>query len=119
MAKKAKNRKHRKLQPQPPRESRSVEFLTVAWMLAVITTLLCEVGGTLAKVLGENNLRLSLLAGYLLFAAAVIGAVSLVMLTAVYKLRKVKPPSGIIFFSAVVGGTPLVVLLFSWLQERG
>lgn len=117
MAKKAKNRKRHK--PQPPRESRSVEFLTVAWMLSVITTLLCEVGGTLAKIFGENNVRLSLFAGYLLFAAAVIGAASLVMLVAVYRLRKVKPPSGIIFFSAVVGGTPLVVLLFSWLQEPG
>jgi len=117
MAKKAKPRKRRK--PQAPGESRSVEFLTVAWMLAVMTTLVCEVGGTLAKIFGEGNLRLSLLAGYLLFAAAIIGAVSLVMLAAVYKLRKVKPPSGIIFFSAVVGGTPMIVLLFSWLQERG
>ncbi len=115
MAKKANKKKQRKA--QPPRERRAVEFLTVAWMLAVMTALVCEVGGTVARIYADGNPRIALLAGYLLFAAAVVGGVSLVMLVAVYRMRKVKPPPGIVFFSAVVGGAPLLVLLFSWLQK--
>lgn len=117
MAKKAQSKKRRRVQPSS--ETKSVEFLTVAWMLAVMTTLVCIVGATLARVYAEGNPGAALLAGYLLFAAAVIGGVSLVMLAAVYRLRKVKPPPGILFFAAVVGAAPLIVLLFSWLQNRG
>ena len=75
--------------------------------------------GTIARLLVDRYPGVALLAGYLLFAAAVVGGVSLIMLAFVYRLRKVKPPPGIVFFASVVGAAPLIVLLFSCLQGRG
>ena len=118
MAKKARKKRPRKANA-PPRETRAVEVLTVSWMLAVMTAFLCEVAGTIARLLVDRYPGVALLAGYLLFAAAVVGGVSLIMLAFVYRLRKVKPPPGIVFFASVVGAAPLIVLLFSWLQGRG
>ncbi len=116
MAKKAKRQRR---QASAPQEAKAVEVLTVAWMLSVMTALLCAVGATLAKVFAGDSPAVQLFAGYLLFAAAVVGGLSLIMLGFVYRLRKVKPPSGVIFFAVVVGGAPILVMLFSWLQRLG
>ena len=96
MARKAKKRRPK---DAPPKETKAVESLTVAWMLSVMTALLCQVGGTLAK--------------------AFAGAFSLILLLAVVRLRKVKPPSGVLFFAIVVAAAPILVILFSWLQRLG
>ncbi len=117
MGKKAKKR--RRKPAVPSKETKAVDSLTVAWMLAVMTALLCEVAGTVAKIMGEDSANLQLAAGYLLFAAAVIGGISLIMLLFVLRLRTVRPPSGIIFFAVVVGAAPILVMLFSWLQKLG
>jgi hypothetical protein len=98
-------------------EGRTAEFLTVAWMLAVFTTLALEIGGVSVSALSQQHQQLRLLALYLFFAAVVIGPLSLVLGYFANRLRKAKAPRGLVFFSTVVGAAPLVLLLLMFLTR--
>jgi hypothetical protein len=98
-----------------PVESRTAEYLTAGWMLAVFTTLLCELGSAVAVVLRDAAGPLALLGAYLLFAALVIGLVSLLLTGVVLRIRSQAPPTAITVFALVVGAAPLVILLMQWL----
>ena len=69
-------------------ESRAVESATVAWMLAVVTTLVCATVASIAwLVVGrrEDSNQMLLLVHYLHFSSIVTGIVSLVLLGVVLK----------------------------------
>jgi hypothetical protein len=92
----------------------TVEFVTVAWMLAVMTVLICELGFAAARaflllVNSEANL-IRALAAMLFFAALVVGLISLGMMAIVIRMRRDPPPRGIVAFATVVGVLPLVAL---------
>lgn len=100
-------------------ESRSVEVLTIFWLLAVMTTLVCELGFVGARVYVAWYRPLApieLLGSLLLFAAAVIGFVTLVLTPAVIKSRRLPPPRGVTVLALVVGGAPWVTMLVQLLQ---
>jgi len=106
----------RKRPPTPAAgEDRSVEALTIGWMLSVMTTLVCELGFTAARVVlllvDRDAPWIATLAGVLLFAAAVVGLVSLLLAWAVVKMRREPPPRGILVFALVVGAAPLAMML--------
>lgn len=102
-------------------ETQTVEMLTVFWMLSLMTGLLCEVGFVLARaylrLVDPAAARMEILAGMLLFAAAVIGAISLLACGLVVRLRKVPPPRGIIVCGLVIGAAPLVAMLIGSLRH--
>lgn len=117
-------RKSRPKPPPPPAEKsepQSVEMLTVFWMLAVMTGLLCEVGFALGRaylrLVDPTAVRLEVLVGMLLFAAAVVGAISLMLCVAVVKMRKVSPPLGVIVFGVFIAASPWVVILLNSLRQ--
>ncbi len=113
----------RKPQPvlQPQASARqSIEILTVAWMLAVFTTLACELGfaatrGYLLATDGPPG-RLGALVGMLLFAALVVGLVAIGLGMVVIRQRRPAPPQGIVVFSMVVGALPIVAVVLRLME---
>lgn len=97
-----------------PEEDRVTEFLTVTWMMTVVTALICELGSVASTWfvrLRPESGRIAILGGVLTFAALVIGLISLGLLIAVVRRRQVPPPLGIIVFATVVGAAPLLAML--------
>lgn len=113
MSKTAEQRKRRDRRPvdRPP-----VDGLTVGWMVTLITTFVC-----LSAVLalrayvrfghpGADAVRV--FSGLLLFAAAVIGVVLLVLTPVVVRRKRSHPPKGIVCFALLCGAAPWLVMLW-------
>lgn len=98
-------------------EPRGVEVLTVGWMLMVVTTLACEVGFVVSRMLADSGGPLMLLSGLLLFAALVIGLIALATMPVVVRSRRAAPPTGIVVFAAVISGAPLAMALIEVLNR--
>jgi hypothetical protein len=110
--------KHKQPQPIPPVSrdpNPTVEFVTVAWMLSVMTALLCELGFAAARAyllwVNAEAALIQALAAMLVFAALVVGFVSLGLMVIVVRMRREPPPRGIVAFAGVVGILPLVAIL--------
>jgi hypothetical protein len=93
----------------------SAEFVTVAWMLSVMTALVCELGFVAARgyllLVNAEAPTFQVLAAMLLFASLVIGLVSLGLMVLVVRMRQVAPPRGILTFAAVVAVAPMAAML--------
>ena len=96
-------------------DQRGVEVLTIGWMLMVFTTLACEVVAAIAywyvKQVDRQAEAVELLSNLLLFAACLIGLLSLLVCPVVLRTRRVPPPRWIVVFSLVVALAPLGSLL--------
>jgi len=91
-------------------EPRTVEILTVGWMLTVVTTLACEIGFVISRWLAAgSDSPLMMLSGLLLFAAFVIGVIGLLIMSIVLRARRLPPPSVVIVFASVISGAPLAM----------
>jgi peptidoglycan/LPS O-acetylase OafA/YrhL len=97
-------------------DPRTVEVLTVGWMLTVVTTFACEVGFILARWLAGPGQTLMLFSHLLLFAAFVIGLIALFVTPVVLRSRRVPPPSGVTVFAVVVAAAPLVLVVIEMLE---
>ncbi len=101
-------------------ENRSVEFLTVGWMLMVITTLICEVASAGCHLyvvqLDRQATTVEIFSRLLLFASFVIGIVSLIVCSVVVKTRRDPPPRSVLIFAVVVGIAPLITVLLQAAQ---
>ena len=117
-----KSKKQPRKQPQkrrhptsgPPPETRASEAVTIAWMLAVMMTLLCELGvaGAAAYIAFDDEAAMiQMLFGTLLFAALVMGVISLLLTVAAIKSRRAPPPRGIVVLAIAVGAVPIVAAL--------
>jgi hypothetical protein len=109
-------KRKQKIKAQPTRDPNpSVEFLTVAWMLSVMTALVCELGFVAARgyllLVDAKTATIQALAAMLLFAALVIGLVSLGLMVLVVRMRRVTPPRGILVFAAVVSLVPVAAMI--------
>ena len=119
------NRKRRPRQQPPTKIKKSdpqtAEMLTVGWMLSVMTALLCEVGFVLARayvlLVDSAASRIAVLAGMLLFAAAVVGAISLALCAVVARMRREPTPGGVIAVAVVIGAIPLVAIVLGALRQ--
>ncbi len=104
--------------PTPPR---SVELLTMLWMLSVVTTLACEIMLFSARLylnqLDPQNVMLGAFVSLLMFSALVLGTTSLILGGLTYWLRVVKPPMGVLVFALLVGALPWGIGL--WNVWRG
>ena len=101
-------------------ENPAAHFLTVAWMLMVMTTLVCELlSGASHLYVIEVNRQATLmetLSWLLLFAAFVIGFFSLIVFPVVIKARREVPPRPIVAFALLVGAAPIVVIALQALR---
>lgn len=88
----------------PLTETRGADGLTVAWMMSVMTTVLCGVvGGTVVLATrGRAGAEGARTFGALLhFGAFVAAVVSLILLACVLKYRRQAPPQSIIWFAVI------------------
>ena len=99
-------------------EPRTVEALTVGWMLTVVTTLACEIGFVVARSMADGgDGSTMMLSQLLLFAAFVIGILALLMTPVVVRSRRSPPPSGVTVFALVVAVAPLVMVAVEMLKK--
>jgi hypothetical protein len=115
-----KHRRKKKVVASSRQESRAADFLTIGWMMAVLTTLVCELGG----LAGDLYVRwrpaavgVGTLSGFLLFAALVLGLIGLALTALVFKARRVRPPRGVTVFSLAVNIAPLLLLVLRELER--
>lgn len=114
------HRRQKKSHRKEAGEHRAVEILTVGWMLTVITALVCEVGFLASSLavsqFGASN-SVSVLGGLLLFAAVVIGFISLIIAPVVLKSRKTPTPRAVIVVGVCAGLLPILTLF--WQVSQG
>ena len=95
-------------------ESKAADATTVGWTVSVTTVLLCDIGAAAAYLYTQSYPTargVVMLRELLLFAAAMIGFFSLAMLPAVFKLRRVRPPSGFTVFAICVAVAPILAIV--------
>ena len=99
-------------------DPRSVEILTVGWMLTVVTTLACELGFVISRWLADSSdSPLMILSDLLLFAAFVIGMIGLLIMSIVLRARRLPPPSVVVVFASVISGAPLAMAAIEMLNR--
>jgi RsiW-degrading membrane proteinase PrsW (M82 family) len=101
-------------------ETRAVEFLTVGWMVSMMTTLVCLVVFAILRFylsLREESEPAAVMAGLALFAGSVAGVVTLALAAIVVRKRREKPPRGVVWFAVAVGMTPLVIVVVTALAS--
>ena len=102
-------------------ESRSAVAANVAWMLALISTLMAEAIGLVCRwytAFVEPVELLTVLSAILLLVALVSGLVTLGMIPVVYKLSSLRPPAFITQLAVLAGGLPLAVVLMQYIQGQ-
>jgi hypothetical protein len=95
-------------------ESRAGDAITVAWIVSVIMVLMCDVGAAGAHWWSANQLNARstlLLREMLLFSAAVVGFISLVLLPIMLRARRLPPPNGVMAFAICVAAAPILAML--------
>ncbi|MCA9173000.1 MAG: hypothetical protein KDB14_00725 [Planctomycetales bacterium] len=91
-----------------PAEERSTEAMTIAWMLATMSTLMAMGASLLAYLL--NQLVVKSLPQLLLLVSLISGLVVVVLTPLVLRLRKSKPPAAVTWFAVIVGLTPVAIV---------
>lgn len=102
-------------------ESRTAVAANVAWMLALMSTLLAEAIGLICRTYTSFVAQIDLLtvlSGILLLVAVVSGCITLIMIPIVYNFSKVKPPMFITQVAVIAGVLPLAALVLQYLQDN-
>ena len=99
---------------QSVKESRPAEWATIGWLLSCMTTAACLGLWGLVRAAGwfvtDTAQTLPRLAGFLLFAALVVGGANLLLCAAAHALRTAAPPRPLLWFSLAVGLAPMMLL---------
>jgi hypothetical protein len=117
----ARNKKKRNQRPRDnlPAETQAADALTIGWMLAVFTSLICQISALAVSWIAVANPRLAGLKNFgamLFFAAMVIGVVAIALIPVLHKIRTVPPPRAIVGFAVVVSIAPWIVLVVQSLR---
>jgi len=110
---KAHKRRKKTSRSAGPVESSASEAITVAWTVTLTTLILCNLSILALHLYLRSDPRqegLQLLKELLLFGGAVVGAMSLVLLPAVVRVRRVPPPRGVVVFGACLALAPILAL---------
>lgn len=95
-------------------ETRASEAITIAWTSSVTGVFVANALVIAAHFYAQNHPEAKAaiaLEAIMLLSAAVMGAISLALLTATCWSRRVKPPQGFLVFAALVAAAPIVALL--------
>jgi hypothetical protein len=99
---------------QASAETRAADATTIGWMVSVTTTLLCDIAAaaTLLYLRAYPHTRaMVVFQEVILFAAAAIGIISLLILPVVFRVRRSPPPSGVTVFAICVALAPILALI--------
>jgi hypothetical protein len=97
-----------------PRELRTAEAATVAWTVSVTMVVACDLASIAANIYLLRNpgaQGAQAFGGLMLFGGAVVGAGSLALLPAVYRLRQTPPPMGFTVFAACASAAPILAVV--------
>jgi hypothetical protein len=97
-----------------PGETRAADATTIGWIVSVTTVLLCDVAAVVAHLYLRAYPQargMVMFKELVLFAAAVIGFISLATLPVVFRVRRVPPPSGVTVFAICVALAPILALI--------
>ena len=100
-------------------ESQSSKAVTIVWSLSVVMVLACTLMAVAARLLLwalPNADKLPVLEAFALFAACVVGVVSLVLLPVVYRVRRIPPPMGLVVFGVMVAAAPWLIVAIRSVQ---
>lgn len=103
-----------------PGETRTADAATVAWTVSVTTVFLCDIAAVAAHLYSQANPQLAgarMLSQLLLFSAAAIGLLSLMLLPAVFRLRRTPPPTGFLVFAVCSALAPILAVLVQAMQR--
>ena len=101
-------------------ETRTSDAATVAWTVSVTTVFLCNIAAVAARLYAEANPQLAgarMLSQLLLFSAAGIGFLSLMLLPALFRLRRTPPPTGFLVFAVCSALAPILAVLVQSMQR--
>lgn len=110
---KARNKRKNRRPPEPV-ESSAAEAATVAWLLSVMTSAICEIGAIVAGLVAVNRPdsdTAKYLYVVLTFGAVVVSVVALILTAVVWKTRVEKPPRPLVILAVAVGCFPFLLLL--------
>lgn len=96
-----------------------VDGLTVGWMLTLITTIFCLFVAISARAfvryIQPQAAMIGVLSGLMLFAAAIISLILLVLTPIIVRRKISNPPQGLVVFAYAVGAAPWIsMLLQGW-----
>jgi len=117
--KKPSKKKRARGNSSPTLETRGGEALTVFWGVTVLTVMLTNLLAVAAHFYQLANPaaeRIVLLKGLMLFAGALIGLVSIVILPILYRVRQSPPPRGFAVFGVCAAAAPILALLVEALR---
>ena len=101
--------------PESPPESQAADALTVLWLVLAMTTLACELGWLSAYWyrLSHPEAQAARALNFLLaFTALVAGGLVLLLVPAVLKVRRQKPPPTITVTAMAIGAAPFLMLVW-------
>lgn len=114
-----KSKNHGRDEPYEQNESQASKAVTIVWSLSVVMVLVCVLMAIAARLFiwaQPDSEKLPVLEAFALFAAGVIGVVSLVLLPIVYRVRRIPPPIGVVVFAVIVAASPWLVVAIRSLQ---
>lgn len=97
-----------------PTETRAAEAITIAWTVTITTLIFCHLITLAAHgyvVLSPAAKKMLLLREMILFAAAIVGVLSMLLLPLVFRHRQVPPPRGVVVFGLCLSIAPILVIL--------
>jgi hypothetical protein len=95
-------------------ETQASEAMTIAWTVSVTMVLICDLIAAMMHLVVRFNHELRgavLFKELVLYSAAVIGIVSLVLAAVAYRVRRTPPPTGVIVFGVCVAAAPILALI--------
>jgi hypothetical protein len=95
-------------------EARTAEVITIAWTVSVTGAVVADLMFAAANLFARGQPAghpSRMLEAILLLLASGMGAVSLALLAATWRVRQVKPPRGYLVFAALVATAPIAVLV--------
>lgn len=102
-----------------PGESRASVLVTVAWTLAVMTCLMCQLAAVAARLLflwDREAKSLYLFSQWMLWCGALVGVLALLLAPVVYRTRRVLPPTGLTVFAVCVAIAPILAIAIERLR---
>ncbi len=97
-----------------PHEERSAEAITIAWTASVTSVFLADLVTIVAHFYARSHPGSKTAPPFeaiMLLTAAVLGLASLALLPVVWRVSRLKPPTGFVVFAALVAAAPVVVTL--------
>jgi hypothetical protein len=117
MPKKRRNAVRKNVAPardREPAESRAAEAVTIAWTVSVTSVFVADLVVISAHLYSRSNptaQAAKVLEAIMLISAAAMGTISLLLLVAAWRTRRLKPPQGYTIFAVLVATAPIIALL--------